>query len=290
MINFNPQTHTYSVDGKPRISVTQLLKKHGLAPNYDGVDEKVLERKASIGTAIHEEIENYTNKGEVRDFYSDEFGEFMHLTEESGLSFFAAEQIVQRDPLAGTIDLLGVNANSENIIADTKTSQTLDREYVRWQLSLYAWILNNIKFAHLYAIHLPVGKKGKIVELEPIPQKEVERLIEAEQKGEIYSPPPVVLDRELLAKIEEAELLIKQIEEQKSAAVEQEAKLKAALLAEMKAHGVKSFKNERLSITYVAPSERETIDSAALRKAFPGIAAQYSKKSQVKESVRITLI
>lgn len=56
---FNKENHTYTLDGKILISVTQLMRKHGLAPDYSGVNEVVLQRKAERGTLIHEEIERY---------------------------------------------------------------------------------------------------------------------------------------------------------------------------------------------------------------------------------------
>ena len=58
MILFDEKTHTYTDDGKHLISVTQLMKKHGLAPDYSGVSESVLGAKAQRGTLIHKEIEH----------------------------------------------------------------------------------------------------------------------------------------------------------------------------------------------------------------------------------------
>ena len=43
---FNEENHTYTLGDKTLISVTQLLKKHGLSTDYSGVDAEILERAA----------------------------------------------------------------------------------------------------------------------------------------------------------------------------------------------------------------------------------------------------
>ena len=59
IITFDKQTHTYAVNGDiAHISVTELLAKHGLSPNYDGVDKATLTDAAEYGKTIHKDIEN----------------------------------------------------------------------------------------------------------------------------------------------------------------------------------------------------------------------------------------
>ena len=57
MLKFDAEKHEYFDGEKRLISVTQLLKKHGLAPDYSGVSDSVLNAKAERGTLIHSEIE-----------------------------------------------------------------------------------------------------------------------------------------------------------------------------------------------------------------------------------------
>lgn len=71
-LKFDADTHTYLLGGTPLISVTQLLHKHGLVPDYGGVDGDVLERKAARGTLIHREIEAWIKTGE--DGFTTELG------------------------------------------------------------------------------------------------------------------------------------------------------------------------------------------------------------------------
>jgi hypothetical protein len=65
MIEFREDTHEYFLDGRKLISVTQLMRKHGLAPSYDAVPSAVLKAKAERGTLIHKEIEKYIKYGEI---------------------------------------------------------------------------------------------------------------------------------------------------------------------------------------------------------------------------------
>jgi hypothetical protein len=70
---------------------------------------------------------------------------------------------------------------------------------------------------------------------------------------------------------------------------EQEKVLKAELVKAMEMHNIKSFENDMIKMTYVAPTIRSTLDSKALKKDHPDIFALYSKPSGVSASVRINL-
>lgn len=50
---FNEEQHTYWLGDKRLISVTRLLKKHGLSTDYSAVNPDVLEKAAKKGTAVH---------------------------------------------------------------------------------------------------------------------------------------------------------------------------------------------------------------------------------------------
>lgn len=56
VLTFDPETHTYRLDGRVVPSVTQILK--GVYPGvYANIPPAVLERKARLGTAVHKAIE-----------------------------------------------------------------------------------------------------------------------------------------------------------------------------------------------------------------------------------------
>lgn len=70
---------------------------------------------------------------------------------------------------------------------------------------------------------------------------------------------------------------------------EQEKQLKQKLVEAMEAYGIKSFENDQIKMTYVAPTTRNTLDSAKLKKDHPDIVEQYTKTSDVSASVRVTV-
>lgn len=76
---------------------------------------------------------------------------------------------------------------------------------------------------------------------------------------------------------------------QKKKLEEQEKAMKESLQKAMEQYGVKKFENEVISVTYVAPTVRNGIDSAKLKKELPDIAKKYNKQSKVSASVRISV-
>jgi hypothetical protein len=65
--------------------------------------------------------------------------------------------------------------------------------------------------------------------------------------------------------------------------------MREKLLEAMEQYGVKTFENDMLSVTYVAPTTRTTIDSTKLKKDMPEIAEKYQKVSDIKASIKITV-
>lgn len=63
---------------------------------------------------------------------------------------------------------------------------------------------------------------------------------------------------------------------------------KEAIKELFKKNDIKSFKNEYIEITYVAPTKRKVVDTDLLKQA--GIYDQFTKEADVKESLRIKLV
>jgi hypothetical protein len=281
MIEFREDAHEYFLDGKKLISVTQLMRKHGLAPSYDAVPSEVLKAKAERGTLIHKEIEDYIKHKEIG--FTTELSEFIkHITENKKTPFIS-EEILYNDVVAGTVDLYF----TDGTIADIKTTATLHKEAISWQLSIYAHLLA-YPTERAQAYHFTADGALKVVDIPLKPVAEVERLLECERNGELYTQELTVPNAQL-AELVEVESLIKQIEEQKKVAEAQATELRTALMQAMEANGVTSFENESIKITYVAPTTRTAIDSTRLKKELPEIAEKYAKTSKVKASLRITL-
>lgn len=283
MITFNENTHTYYNDGRQvKISVTQLLKMYGLAPDYTGVSDTVLNAKAKRGTLIHEEIENYNKHGES--VFTEECLQYQKFIE-SGYKCMQSEFIVGNNTVAGTIDLI-LEKNGEFIIADIKTTSSLHKESVSWQLSIYAYLCG-VNFSKGLALHFK-DKKLNVVEIPLKPKSEVERLIEAFKKCETFTPALILNDDEI-TELEKAELIIAQYDLLLKQAKAKSEELKKTLIEKMKENGITKFENDHLKITYIAPYEKQAIDSKLLKEEQPKIYEKYLKTSMVKEQVKITL-
>lgn len=109
--------------------------------------------------------------------------------------------------------------------------------------------------------------------------KECEELIQVEET-EI-----MMLDE----KMPESIKILTDIMQQKKRIEETEKTIREKLLIVMEEHGIKSFENEVIKLTYIAPTERKSIDSTRLKKEHPEIAEAYQKVSQVKSCVKIEI-
>jgi hypothetical protein len=282
---FIKENHTYWLGSKQLISVTQLLKKHGLASSYGNAPAEVLRLKAERGTLIHEEIERYIKHGELG--FTSEQDDFIRLSSELGLKDMVAEEIVNDDLVAGTADLMA-KGGAGSALVDFKTSISIDKEACRWQLSLYER-LSGHTFDEFYVFHL--CDNSKYIPLERIPSEDVNKLLECERNGTIYQPRALIVSGDLLAAAKAAEQAVAVIETQKKEAEAIATELRNQLCALMAKQGIKSFEtsDKAMLITYIEPTTKETIDSKRLKEEQPEIAGKYTKKSNIKGSVRITL-
>ena len=65
--------------------------------------------------------------------------------------------------------------------------------------------------------------------------------------------------------------------------------MREVIKSAMEQYDVKSFENDAVKITYIAATERKSVDSTRLKKEHPEIAEAYQKVSQVKSSVKIEI-
>lgn len=70
---------------------------------------------------------------------------------------------------------------------------------------------------------------------------------------------------------------------------ETDAHLRSVIEVAMESTGTKSFENQMIKLTYVAPTQRKSLDTKRLEMEMPEVAAKYRKLVDVKGSVRITV-
>lgn len=288
-VYFDDLTHSYLTDtGAFLMGVTSLMRKHGLSVDYADIPipQEVLQKATERGTKIHKDIELYC-KGEIVE-NSPALKAFKGLN----LPVIANEYLISdNEMIASSIDIV----LDDYSLVDIKTTSQLHIEPLSWQLSIYAYLFElqnpNLKAGKLYGLHIRSGK-AKIVEVERKPTEEIERLFQCERDGVIFTPAKKELAQtteSVLLQLKDASSLIGNLKAQLKLAEETEKALKQHLIAEMEKGALKSLENDFVKVTYVAPSERESIDKDALKEKYPAIYEEYRKVSPVAANVRIKI-
>ena len=177
-VEYFDDIHKYLVNGVIVPSVTEILEK--IFPNkYKNVPRETLMRKANYGTIIHNYIEQY-EKGlitqELNYIQEASFRQYLKLKDKYNINVLGQEKIVNyKDVYAGRFDMIA-NIGTDCCLCDIKTTASLDKEYLSWQLSLYEYAYGK-EFDKLYAIWLPKKDLGKLVEIERKSKEEIGKLL-----------------------------------------------------------------------------------------------------------------
>lgn len=284
---FNEKEHKYYIGGRELISTTQLMKKHNLAPDYSVVDEETLRRSADYGKIVHKELESFI-KQDIPS-YTQEVENFEMWIKENQLedSMIESELQVNNDIVAGTIDFI-FEKDNELIIADFKTTSQVHKEAVSWQLSIYRELLG-MEITKGVVFHI----KGGLFEVIDIPLKsheEVNRLFDAERKGELYQTNDLIpLDS--VETLVNFQLQLMAMEETKKKIESQMEAFKDYVMNEMTERGLLSYKvvcnGIELNITRVLEGKREDIDKKQLKSEMPEIYEKYKKITTTKSYVKV---
>lgn len=93
-----------------------------------------------------------------------------------------------------------------------------------------------------------------------------------------------------LGKIEEQiSIAIKELQIKQQELQNKNDEIKEQIKSAMEENEVKKYENDYISITYVAPTTRTTIDSKLLKEKYENIYNECSKVSNVKSSIRIKI-
>lgn len=90
----------------------------------------------------------------------------------------------------------------------------------------------------------------------------------------------IILDEEISNKIAEYEKTIKTLKEQQD-------ELKQKILDEMESKNIIKIDNSKVTINYIASTDREDFDKKSLRQDHPQLYDAYIKMTPVKASLRI---
>lgn len=287
-IIFNEIEHTYSINGKNLSGITSILSKY-LFPNmYDNVPVEILEKARERGTLVHSQIQMSIEGFDIAE-PTEEFLAYKNLN----LDILESEYIVSNNTsVASAIDLVG----SDYTLYDIKTTSTLNKEYVSWQLSIYAYLFElqnpTLKVNKLCAVHLR-GSEAKVVEVTRIADEHIIALLSAYERGEESFNNPLkqlaTTEEEMLQRASELEQSIINLELQVKEYKALQDKVKDSLMALMDERGITKLETDNICITRKADSTRESVDSKALKEKYSDIYEECKKITNVKGSIIIKL-
>lgn len=272
-LNYNDDTHVYTLDGKILTSVTQIASEIcGIKPQY------FTKGAAARGTDVHTELGQYYDPNcdyGANDFTTElapEIAKF--LSQEPDMR---TEVMVFNKDLgyAGTIDLLRINDRVVTDIVDFK-SGTVNKKYCTIQLSLYKLALESMGYDVSHVQLRVISPKG-ITPIESLSWKECWDL----QKSELEP-----INKESIASMEaRLQELLPYVDEYK--AIEQQ--LRTTLLEQLEVAGATTYTGDVFTATYVRPSVRVSLDTTRLKEEQPDVYNSYAKETKVSGSIKLTM-
>lgn len=273
-IEYNAETHEYLLAGKKAPSVTELASK------FSKLNKEWLEQHpefAARGTIIHAELAEYYEGTKSFDELENELSKDIaeHLDPDKRMK---SEVIVYNTTLgyAGTADLVAISGTTIRAVVDIKTGRTRNKLYEQCQLSLYLLALQDMGYTVDETTQLLILHPDGTTKYQPLSWDKMVQLDE----GDLDT------DEETINKVHRLTERLKMLKDfyDEYNAVSQE--LKELLGEQFKAKEANTFVCNDFKFTYVAPTTRKSIDSAALKK--DGLYEKYTKETQVAASVRIT--
>lgn len=285
---FNPENHTYIYEGKQLSGVTSLLSATLFKDKYSGIDEEILRKAAAYGTSVHETIELFETMG--FDDVGNELTNYKKICKEHGIRAIESEYLVSDNSrIASSIDLVMENVARDVVLVDIKTTLGgIDRDYLSWQLSIYAYLFE-LQTGILVEELACVWLRHEENEYLTIPRRsngDVMQLLD-----EYFSGCEVTVEKQNLPmEVKNIANAISEVEKHLKDLTAQRDILKEKILSLMKANQCEKVEIDgKVLITYVAPTTKESLDTKKLKDENPELYEKYVRQSDIKESLRITI-
>ena len=296
---FEPEHHTYNLNGKMLSGVTAIVK--WLFPDtYKDIPEDVLMRAADYGTLIHSKCELADSMGIVDDPI---VKDYQRIIKEAGLQVALSEYLVSDEQnIASSID----KVFTDDSLGDIKTTSKVHWTNVTVQLSIYAYLYElqtGRKANRLYLIWLPKPQYGTamVQELTRIPADVCKYIVEVyAQQGEpltaisalsrYVTPETGRVKGEIPDGMQEAVEELMMIKQRLNELTEREKELKKQVLTAMQNAGDDTWCNDLIQFSRTAAYERESIDTKALKAKMPELYESFKKMTKVSESISYKLL
>ena len=287
-VAFNQENHTYSLNGIALKGITGMIKSQLFPDMYKDIPQYILDKTAERGTMVHESIELFDAGFEPKETIP-ELESYKRIKRENGLTTLANEYIVtDKKHFASAIDLV-LCKGEDIILADIKTTYTLDKKYVRWQLSIYAYLFElqnpELKVSKLYALWLR-DDKSEFAEIKRVEIDTIKDLLQCEVEGCKFNAPAAKANN-TPSEIKQAEKAVYSLIQQIKELDTQKKELSKGLLKLMQDNDVKTYKGEYITLSRKAASTREDIDKKKLKDEYPEAYAACMKITNISESLQI---
>ena len=292
-IIFDEIAHTYTEDrtGEQLPPVNHILNAV-YGSGYEFVNREILNARAERGKEIHLDAHNWLTAAQYYGIKHIETRALVGWLERNDVSLKAveSEKIVSVSGMfAGTADLVTGTAKKAHLW-DYKTNlrKPTRKMLDHWQkqLSFYKYALDRMgyKIEQMTILHLS-GENCTPYELKYLGDKFVEDTVKAYNEGRQIKETQKALaniDRRTVAKLERT---LKKI-----ALLEQEIKpIREKIKNEMETRGITAVELGDVSVTYVAPGKRKSLDTAKFKAEKPEIYEKYLKETTVDSSIRIKI-
>ena len=285
---FNEEGHTYHLGDKELQGVTGILHRRLFQDMYADIDPEILEKAAQRGTAIHRYCQIYDELGIVTEG-CEEVTHYAAMCKALDLVPVASEYLVtDGEHYASKIDAV-YQGEKGVILNDRKTTYHLDKEYVSWQLSIYAWMFERmnpgVEVEGLTATWMREG----ICEYVGIDRKDaslVEALLQADINDEPFQYYPDADDvPDYISKVQRE---LANIDSSMKMLKARQDALKAEVLSRMSEEHASTIRTEIATFSRVAPSQKYVFDEKRFMENHRDIYDQYCTKLQSrKESLTI---
>lgn len=296
-VEYIDSTHKYYYKGKELAGITGLLHQYVFPDMYSNVSQDVLKKAASKGTLIHEQVELYASLGAEPSL--DSVKAFVELIREEGYEIVGSEYVIRiGEEHASAVDLVMHKKEApENEIEiwDIKGTYAVNKEYVRWQNSIYKMgveeLNDNLHVTRICCMWLrDDDKRGTICRLidlgEARPTDDVRKLFACEKNGCLFGeadaiPSYIMANEASLGEIEEKIAKLSVLRDE----------LKASIFEGLKKDNITSYKTNRYTYSVKAGYDRVSLDTKAFdaddEELYDRLLKKYQKVTHIKESFQI---
>lgn len=296
---FNEEEHSYWLGNKELSGITGMLQRQLFPDEFDGIPKHLIQGAADYGAGVHLSCEDF-DKNWINDG-TQEVIDYIQLCKDYGLVHECSEYTVTDGAnWASKIDKVYRVSEDTFSLGDIKTygqMTPVKLEKVRWQLSIYAYFFElmnrKAKIDKLFVIRLrnKMKKDGsfdhikEIIFVNRIPSDICKELLVCDLRGERFINPFDIPDE-----YRSQEETIRNLIQTKAVIEEQLANIKAKILADMEAQGVKTWATETMRLIRKSPTTRSSFNLPAFKSDHPELEYEsYMKVSPVAGSLQIVV-